>query len=143
MFGLDFNNLGSVFEKLPPALQIALALGVFVGGVFLVIRQLTGKSKNGEQVHPLAIELAKTAAELADAKLRQDLMQVMESTRVGLENRIERLFGEVRGTIAANEAQAKQDRHGIYNRMQEQSQGFDHSLEQIEQRIRRLENRED
>lgn len=137
------EGLSSVFEKLPAPLQIALALGVAIAGAFIAIQKLTTKNGGANQIHPLALDLAKTAAELADAKLRSDLVQVVESTRVGIENRVERGLGELRAGLIAAEQQAKQDRHELRNRMLEQAQSFDRTIELLEDRIRRLERRDE
>lgn len=120
MFGLDFSDLGEVFSKLPAPLQAALAVGVALAGAFLVIQKLTTK-KHDEAVHPLAVELARSAAELADAKLRTDLIMVVETTRTALENRVEGRIGEVRSLIITSSDQLKGD------------------IDHLEDRLRRLE----
>lgn len=136
------EGISAVFDKLPAPLQIALAVGVAIAGAFMVIQKLTTKNGGTAQIHPLALDLAKTAAELADAKLRSDLMQVVESTRVGIENRVERGLAEVRSGLVAAGEQMRIDRHDLRNRMQEQSQSFDRSIEDLDHRLRRLETRE-
>ncbi len=127
MFGLEnLEQLISVFSRLPPSLQVAFAVGVGIGGAGLVIMKLMGIKLVGktESAHPLAIELAKVASELADSKLRVDLTQIVESTRVGLENRVERLISEVRATIITNEQEAKKDRAAIYERLRLLEEGL-------------------
>lgn len=143
MFGLGWDELSAIFDKLPVALQVAIAIGVAFGGAFVVIKQLMKKVEdtNG-YVHPLSIELAKQAAEIADAKLRDDLKTVVESTRIALENRIEKLADEIRAMITADQTQAKQDRHTLYDRLQTLATGFDRDFGELEKRVRAMEQQD-
>ena len=132
---LDFD-----FEKLPPLVQYAVIAGAFAGGFYMTVRGLLKARKQPNPETQLAAQAAQMAYRLADAELRADLQEVVQTTREALALRIDTIAAEARAAAAAESAEAKRDRHGIYSRMQEMAQTFDASIDGLDERLRGVEH---
>lgn len=101
-------------EKLPVPIQIAFLLGVLLVGGFSVRRGLLSAGQSQENQ---AMEVVRLGGELADAKVRSDLVEVVRITRESLEQRIDAVANDLRGVCRAIEAESKKDRELIYKRL--------------------------
>lgn len=98
MLGLDFSNL-------PPSLQWVAAIGAFLGGLYMML--VRGR-------HTPVTDPGILAAQLADAQLRNDLVEVLRASREALGARIDAVTDDLREDLRAAEERASRGRAELH-----------------------------